>query len=92
MKILNLNLKNLLKKLWNKYAEKTVNELNDWAKKLKLYDPHNKVVEGITKEYEKAQKASDEAKIKFEKMEEEINNLASQIEKFKINVRFKKFK
>ena len=71
------------KKLWNKYAEKTVNELNDWAKKLKLYDPHNKVVEGITKEYEKAQKASDEAKIKFEKMEEEINNLASQIENLK---------
>ena len=71
------------KKLWNKYAEETVNELNDWAKKLKLYDPHNKVVEGITKEYEKAQKASDEAKIKFEKMEEEINNLASQIENLK---------
>ena len=71
------------KNLWNKYAEETVNELNDWAKKLKLYDPHNEVVEGITKEYEKAQKASDEAKIKFEKMEEEINNLASQIENLK---------
>lgn len=71
------------KKLWNKYAEETVNELNDWAKKLKLYDPHNKVVEGITKEYEKAKKASDEAKIKFDKKEEEINNLTSQIENLK---------
>lgn len=71
------------KNLWNKYAEETVNELNDWAKKLKLYDPHNEVVEGITKEYEKAQKASDEAKIRFEKKEEEVNNLTSQIENLK---------
>ena len=71
------------KNLWNKYAEETVNELNDWAKKLKLYESYNDVVKGITEESEKAQKALDDAQIKFEKMEEEIKNLTSQIENLK---------
>ena len=71
------------KNLWNKYAKKTATELTDWAKKLKLYDPYNDVVKGITEESEKAQKALDDAQIKFEKMEEEIKNLTSQIENLK---------
>ena len=71
------------KNLWNEYAKKTATELTDWAKKLKLYDPYNDVVKGITEESEKAQKALDDAQIKFEKMEEEIKNLTSQIENLK---------
>lgn len=71
------------KKLWNKYADETAKELTDWAKKLKLYDPYNDVVKGITEESEKAQKALDDAQIKFEKMEEEIKNLTSQIDNLK---------
>lgn len=67
------------KNLWNKYAEKTATELTDWAKKLKLYDPYNEVVKGITEESEKAQNALNEAKIKFEDKEREINDLKSQI-------------
>ena len=71
------------KNLWNEYAKKTATELTDWAKKLKLYEPYNDVVKGITEESEKAQKALDDAQIKFEKMEEEIKNLTSQIENLK---------
>ena len=71
------------KKLWNEYADETAKELTDWAKKLKLYDPYNEVVKGITEASEKAQKALDDAQIKFEKMEEEIKNLTSQIENLK---------
>ena len=71
------------KDLWNQYAKKTATELTDWAKKLKLYEPYNDVVKGITEESEKAQKALDDAQIKFEKMEEEIKNLTSQIENLK---------
>ena len=71
------------KDLWNDYAKKTATELTDWAKKLKLYEPYNDVVKGITEESEKAQKALDDAQIKFEKMEEEIKNLTSQIENLK---------
>lgn len=69
------------KNLWNKYAEKTATELTDWAKKLKLYDPYNEVVKGITEESEKAQNALNEAKIKFEDKEREIKDLKSQIDK-----------
>jgi vtaA12 len=71
------------KDLWNKYAEKTAKELTDWAKKLKLYGPYNEVVEGVTKEYEDAQKASDEAKIKFEKKKQEIADLTDKIKELK---------
>ena len=71
------------KDLWNDYAKKTAIELTDWAKKLKLYESYNDVVKGITEESEKAQKALDDAQIKFEKMEEEIKNLTSQIENLK---------
>ena len=71
------------KNLWNEYAKKTATELTDWAKKLKLYEPYNDVVKGITEASEKAQKALDDAQIKFEKMEEEIKNLTSQIENLK---------
>ena len=67
------------KNLWNKYAKKTATELTDWAKKLKLYDPYNEVVKGITEESEKAQNALNEAKIKFEDKERKINDLKSQI-------------
>ena len=67
------------KNLWNKYAEETVNELNDWAKKLKLYESYNDVVKGITEESEKAQNALNEATIKFKDKEREINDLKSQI-------------
>ena len=69
------------KDLWNDYAKKTATELTDWAKKLKLYDPYNEVVKGITEESEKAQNALNEAKIKFEDKEREINDLKSQIDK-----------
>ena len=69
------------KDLWNQYAKKTATELTDWAKKLKLYDPYNEVVKGITEESEKAQNALNEAKIKFEDKEREINDLKSQIDK-----------
>ena len=69
------------KNLWNKYAGETATELTDWAKKLKLYDPYNEVVKGITEESEKAQNALNEAKIKFEDKEREINDLKSQIDK-----------
>lgn len=69
------------KNLWNEYAKKTATELTDWAKKLKLYDPYNEVVKGITEESEKAQNALNEAKIKFEDKEREINDLKSQIDK-----------
>ena len=69
------------KNLWNEYAEKTATELTDWAKKLKLYDPYNEVVKGITEESEKAQNALNEAKIKFEDKEREIKDLESQINK-----------
>ena len=69
------------KNLWNEYAEKTATELTDWAKKLKLYDPYNEVVKGITEESEKAQNALNEAKIKFEDKEREIKDLKSQIDK-----------
>ena len=69
------------KDLWNQYAEKTATELTDWAKKLKLYDPYNEVVKGITEESEKAQNALNEAKIKFEDKEREIKDLKSQIDK-----------
>ena len=69
------------KKLWNKYADETAKELTDWAKKLKLYDPYNEVVKGITEESEKAQNALNEAKIKFEDKEREIKDLKSQIDK-----------
>lgn len=69
------------KNLWNEYAEKTATELTDWAKKLKLYDPYNEVVKGITEESEKAQNALNEATIKFEDKEREINDLKSQIDK-----------
>jgi len=71
------------KDLWNEYAKKTATELTDWAKKLKLYDPYNEVVKGITEESEKAQNALNEAKIKFEDKEREINDLKSQIEELK---------
>ena len=71
------------KNLWNQYAKKTATELTDWAKKLKLYDPYNEVVKGITDESEKAQNALNEAKIKFEDKEREINDLKSQIEELK---------
>ena len=71
------------KDLWNDYAKKTATELTDWAKKLKLYDPYNEVVKGITEESEKAQNALNEAKIKFEDKEREINDLKSQIEELK---------
>ena len=71
------------KNLWNDYAKKTATELTDWAKKLKLYDPYNEVVKGITEESEKAQNALNEAKIKFEDKEREINDLKSQIEELK---------
>ena len=71
------------KDLWNQYAKKTATELTDWAKKLKLYDPYNEVVKGITEESEKAQNALNEAKIKFEDKEREINDLKSQIEELK---------
>lgn len=67
------------KDLWNQYADKTATELTDWAKKLKLYDPYNEVVKGITEASEKAQNALNEAKIKFEDKEREINDLKSQI-------------
>ena len=69
------------KNLWNEYAKKTATELTDWAKKLKLYDPYNEVVKGITEESEKAQNALNEAKIKFEDKEREIKDLKSQIDK-----------
>ena len=69
------------KDLWNQYAKKTATELTDWAKKLKLYDPYNEVVKGITEESEKAQNALNEAKIKFEDKEREIKDLKSQIDK-----------
>ena len=69
------------KDLWNDYARKTATELTDWAKKLKLYDPYNEVVKGITEESEKAQNALNEATIKFEDKEREINDLKSQIDK-----------
>ena len=69
------------KDLWNDYAKKTATELTDWAKKLKLYDPYNEVVKGITEESEKAQNALNEAKIKFEDKEREIKDLKSQIDK-----------
>ena len=69
------------KNLWNEYAKKTATELTDWAKKLKLYDPYNEVVKGITEESEKAQNALNEATIKFEDKEREINDLKSQIDK-----------
>ena len=69
------------KNLWNEYAEKTATELTDWAKKLKLYDPYNEVVKGITEESEKAQNALNEAKIKFEDKEREIKDLKAQIDK-----------
>lgn len=69
------------KDLWNQYADKTATELTDWAKKLKLYDPYNEVVKGITEESEKAQNALNEATIKFEDKEREINDLKSQIDK-----------
>ena len=69
------------KDLWNRYADKTATELTDWAKKLKLYDPYNEVVKGITEESEKAQNALNEAKIKFEDKEREIKDLKSQIDK-----------
>ena len=69
------------KNLWNEYAKKTATELTDWAKKLKLYDPYNEVVKGITEASEKAQNALNEAKIKFEDKEREINDLKSQIDK-----------
>lgn len=71
------------KDLWNQYADKTATELTDWAKKLKLYDPYNEVVKGITEESEKAQNALNEAKIKFEDKEREINDLKSKIEELK---------
>ena len=67
------------KDLWNQYAKKTATELTDWAKKLKLYDPYNEVVKGITEASEKAQNALNETKIKFEDKEREINDLKSQI-------------
>jgi len=67
------------KNLWNEYAKKTATELTDWAKKLKLYDPYNEVVKGITEESEKAQNALNEATIKFKDKEREINDLKSQI-------------
>lgn len=67
------------KDLWNEYAKKTATELTDWAKKLKLYDPYNEVVKGITEESEKAQNALNEATIKFKDKEREINDLKSQI-------------
>ena len=69
------------KNLWNEYAKKTATELTDWAKKLKLYEPYNEVVKGITEESEKAQNALNEAKIKFEDKEREIKDLKSQIDK-----------
>ena len=69
------------KDLWNDYARKTATELTDWAKKLKLYDPYNEVVKGITEESEKAQNALNEAKIKFEDKEREIKDLKAQIDK-----------
>ena len=69
------------KNLWNEYADETAKELTDWAKKLKLYDPYNEVVKGITEASEKAQNALNEAKIKFEDKEREINDLKSQIDK-----------
>lgn len=69
------------KNLWNQYAKKTATELTDWAKKLKLYDPYNEVVKGITEASEKAQNALNEAKIKFEDKEREIKDLKSQIDK-----------
>ena len=69
------------KNLWNEYAEKTATELTDWAKKLKLYDPYNEVVKGITEESEKAQNALNEATIKFEDKEREIKDLKAQIDK-----------
>ena len=69
------------KDLWNQYADKTAIELTDWAKKLKLYDPYNEVVKGITEASEKAQNALNEAKIKFEDKEREIKDLKSQIDK-----------
>jgi len=69
------------KNLWNEYAKKTATELTDWAKKLKLYDPYNEVVKGITEESEKAQNALNEATIKFKDKEREINDLKSQIDK-----------
>ena len=73
------------KNLWNEYAKKTATELTDWAKKLKLYDPYNEVVKGITEESEKAQNALNEAKIKFEDKEREINDLKSQIDKLQLD-------
>ena len=73
------------KKLWNKYADETAKELTDWAKKLKLYDPYNEVVKGITEESEKAQNALNEATIKFEDKEREINDLKSQIDKLQLD-------
>ena len=73
------------KDLWNQYAKKTATELTDWAKKLKLYDPYNEVVKGITEESEKAQNALNEAKIKFEDKEREINDLKSQIDKLQLD-------
>ena len=73
------------KDLWNDYAKKTATELTDWAKKLKLYDPYNEVVKGITEESEKAQNALNEAKIKFEDKEREINDLKSQIDKLQLD-------
>ena len=69
------------KDLWNQYADKTAIELTDWAKKLKLYDPYNEVVKGITEASEKAQNALNEVKIKFEDKEREIKDLKSQIDK-----------
>ena len=69
------------KNLWNQYAKKTATELTDWAKKLKLYDPYNEVVKGITEASEKAQNALNEAKIKFEDKEREIKDLKFQIDK-----------
>lgn len=71
------------KNLWNEYAKKTATELTDWAKKLKLYEYYNDVVKGITEASQKAQNALNEAKIKFEDKEREINDLKSQIEELK---------
>ena len=67
-------------KLWNKYAKETAKELTDSAKKLKLYDPYNEIIQGIANAAKNAKDAVDNAQKAVEEKQKEIDNITKQID------------
>lgn len=76
---INVQLKQSVLDIWNQQAEKTAEQLTDYALKLKLYDARNEVIKGVITAAQDLKNGIDDAQKAIDAKQKEIDGINQQI-------------